>query len=155
MPLGERVKQLRKERGWSQDDLGQKVGTAAHQISRYENGHITPSTEMIVKLAECFDVSLDYLLIEGLTRRPLAPATTASSTASGDLSQLSDEDRDTSYGSSTRCWPRTRSESSPPASASSIPHEHEISVRPFRAFLRQFDDAVHHFLLAVAASSFA
>lgn len=45
--------------------------TAAHQISRYENGHITPSTEMIVKLAECFDVSLDYLLIEGATRRPL------------------------------------------------------------------------------------
>lgn len=38
LPLGERLKQLRQERGWSQAELAAKVGADAGQISRYENG---------------------------------------------------------------------------------------------------------------------
>lgn len=69
--LGERIKALRKEKGWSQGELAEKVGTDGRQISRYENGHITPSADVLVKLAEVFDVSIDSLLVEDAARRPL------------------------------------------------------------------------------------
>lgn len=43
MVLGERIKQLRKEAGWSQGELGERIGTDSQRVSRYENGRITPS----------------------------------------------------------------------------------------------------------------
>ena len=39
MALGERIKELRKEHGWSQAELGVRVGTDSQRISRYEGGH--------------------------------------------------------------------------------------------------------------------
>lgn len=71
MPLGNRIKLLRKEKGCSQDELAKQMGADARQISRYETGKITPSAEALIKLAEVFDVSIDYLLVEGAVRRPL------------------------------------------------------------------------------------
>jgi transcriptional regulator with XRE-family HTH domain len=71
LPLGQRVKQLRAEHGWSQADLAAKIGTDAGQISRYENGRMSPSAEAVVRLAEILDVSTDYLLIDQSPRRPL------------------------------------------------------------------------------------
>ena len=59
MSIGEQIKNLRKERGWSQADLATKIAGDAGQISRYEHGRITPSVEAIVKFAELFDVSVD------------------------------------------------------------------------------------------------
>lgn len=53
-----------------QADLATKINGDVSQISRYESGKITPSAETIVKFAELFDVSLDYLLVEGAARRP-------------------------------------------------------------------------------------
>lgn len=38
MPIGEQIKDLRKERGWSRVDLAAKINSGAGQISRYENG---------------------------------------------------------------------------------------------------------------------
>ena len=73
MSLQERVKELRKEHGWSQGELAERVGGDPAQISRYENGRITPSAE-VVKLAEVFDVSTDYLLVEDSPRRPFRGA---------------------------------------------------------------------------------
>ncbi len=72
--LGEHIKALRKEAGWSQAELGDKVGTDSQRISRYENGRITPSLDAIVRIAQAFNVSLDYLLVDGVPRRPLHAA---------------------------------------------------------------------------------
>lgn len=71
LPLGERLKQLRQEHGWSQADLAAKIGTDPGQISRYENGKMTPSAEAVVRLAEVLDVTTDYLLIDSSPRRAL------------------------------------------------------------------------------------
>ena len=71
LPLGDRLKQLRGEHGWSQADLAAKIGTDPGQISRYENGRMTPSAEAVVRLAEILDVTTDYLLIDDSPRRPL------------------------------------------------------------------------------------
>ncbi len=71
MGLGERTRQLRKEMGWSQAELGEKIGTDSQRVSRYENGRISPSIDAMVRIAEAFNVSLDYLLVDGVARRPL------------------------------------------------------------------------------------
>jgi transcriptional regulator with XRE-family HTH domain len=70
MSLSERVRDLRKEHGWSQGELAEKVGADPAQISRYENARITPSADVVVRIAEVFDVSTDYLLVDDAPRRP-------------------------------------------------------------------------------------
>jgi transcriptional regulator with XRE-family HTH domain len=93
MAIGEQIKNIRKERGWSQADLATKIAGDAGQISRYENGKITPSVEAIVKFAELFDVSVDYLLVEDAARRPFRQSHDELGTRLADLDQLSDADR--------------------------------------------------------------
>lgn len=93
MPLGETVKALRKERGWSQADLASRVGGDAGQISRYENGKISPSVDVVVKLAEAFDIATDYLLVDGTARRPFRAPTDLLGERLAHLNQLSDDDR--------------------------------------------------------------
>ncbi len=93
MPIGEQIKNLRKERGWSQADLATKINGDAGQISRYENGKITPSVEAIVRFAELFDVSVDYLLVNGALRRPFRQANDELGSRLVDLDQLNDADR--------------------------------------------------------------
>ena len=69
MSLRQRVLELRKEHGWSQAELASKISGDAAQISRYENGRITPSADVVVRLAEVFDVTTDYLLLDDAPRR--------------------------------------------------------------------------------------
>lgn len=95
MPLGERIKTLRTEHGWSQGELAEKVGTDARQISRYENSRITPSVDVLCRIAEALDVSLDHLVFEDIPRRPLH---TAADEALGDrlagIAELDTPERD-------------------------------------------------------------
>ena len=93
MPLPDQIKALRKEHGWSQADLATRVGGDAGQISRYENGKITPSVDVVVRLAEIFDVSTDYLLLDGATRRAFRPTPDELTDRLGDLSALTEADR--------------------------------------------------------------
>lgn len=92
MALAERVKLLRTELGWSQGELATKIGADAAQISRYENGRITPSADAIVRLAEAFDVSCDYLLVEDAPRRRFRTPEDALGEHLASLAELSDED---------------------------------------------------------------
>jgi transcriptional regulator with XRE-family HTH domain len=62
MKISEKIRKLRKEKGWSQTQLAHKLGIHPQNVSRYERGPITPSTEAISKFAEVFGVSVDYLL---------------------------------------------------------------------------------------------
>ena len=93
MPLPDQIKALRKEHGWSQADLATRVGGDAGQISRYENGKITPSVDVVVRLAEIFDVSTDYLLVDGATRRAFRPTPDELTDRLSDLSALTEADR--------------------------------------------------------------
>jgi transcriptional regulator with XRE-family HTH domain len=64
MSLPERIKSLRQERGWTQADLAAKVSIHQKQISTYERGATLPSTDVLIKLAETFNVTLDYLAFD-------------------------------------------------------------------------------------------
>ena len=93
MVLGQRIKQLRKEAGWSQGELGERIGTDSQRVSRYENGRITPSVDALVRIAEALDVSVDYLLIDDAARRPLHVADADLAARLADLAELSEDDR--------------------------------------------------------------
>lgn len=63
--LGERIKSLRQESGLTQEEFGKKFGVAKSTVSLYESGRSTPDDTMKLKIADHYDVSVDYLL--GLT----------------------------------------------------------------------------------------
>ena len=71
MSLGEKLEDLRKEKGWSQDELAYNAQIDGRQVSRYENDRVMPSIEVIVKIAKAYNVSIDFLLIDDAPRRPL------------------------------------------------------------------------------------
>lgn len=58
MRVGQKIKVLRKDRGWSQGELADKVGIKAQNISRYEKGHVSPRESTLAIFAEAFDVPL-------------------------------------------------------------------------------------------------
>lgn len=62
--LAKRIRQLRQEKNWSQAQLGAKRGIHQKQVSAYERGRNVPSTEVLMRIADIFDVSLDYLASE-------------------------------------------------------------------------------------------
>lgn len=64
--IGERITQLRKAKNWSQNELAKEIGSSRVIVGKYERGDNSPSVEVIVKLAKAFDVSVDYLLGEGM-----------------------------------------------------------------------------------------
>lgn len=64
MAIGEHIKRLRQEKGWSQAQLANKLNVHQKQISGYERNIHMPSTDIIIRTAKLFDVSLDYLVFE-------------------------------------------------------------------------------------------
>ncbi|CAM1365933.1 putative PBSX repressor [Tenacibaculum sediminilitoris] len=64
--IANKITLLRKERGWSQTDLAKIIGSSREIISKYEKDSVMPSIEMAKKIADAFEVSLDYLVGVGL-----------------------------------------------------------------------------------------
>lgn len=64
MNFGEKLFKLRKERGFSQEALAEKVGTTRQAISKWENNQGYPETEKLLLLSNVFEVSMDFLLKE-------------------------------------------------------------------------------------------
>lgn len=60
--FGEKVKELRKKKGWTQAQIANEIGVTKSVISFYENKDRSPSPEVLIKFAELFQVSTDYLL---------------------------------------------------------------------------------------------
>lgn len=57
-----KLKTLRKKNGWSQGQLGKKINVDSQCISKYEQGKSSPPAKVMVKIADVFGVSLDYLM---------------------------------------------------------------------------------------------
>ena len=60
--LGERIAELRKKKGLSQEELGEILSTSRQAISKWERGEADPDISRLKDLAVYFDVSIDYLL---------------------------------------------------------------------------------------------
>lgn len=62
MAIGDKIQALRKQHGWSQQQLAKMIGTSGPIVGRYERGEMTPSVQVAKKLADTFDVTLDFLV---------------------------------------------------------------------------------------------
>lgn len=62
MALGDNMMLLRKKKELSQAELGKMIGTSGDVIGRYERGDISPSIEVVSKIADALEVSVDYLI---------------------------------------------------------------------------------------------
>lgn len=71
MILADKIMKLRKQNGWSQEELAEQMGISRQSVSKWENGTSIPDLDKIVRMSGLFGVSTDYLLkdeIEELTR---------------------------------------------------------------------------------------
>lgn len=60
--IGQRAARLRKERGYTQTELAEKIGIVQTLVTDYENDRLRLTAEMAVRFAMALDVSLDELL---------------------------------------------------------------------------------------------
>ena len=90
-----RLRELRTDAGLSQAELAAKIGSDARQVSRYENGRVAPSLEAAVRIAQTFNLTLDYLLIPDAPRRPLRSPSGPIDAKLADLPHLTDDERAT------------------------------------------------------------
>ena len=60
--MNDRLRQLRKAKGYTQIRVQMETGIEQALLSKYENGERIPPTETLLKLAEFYNVSTDYLL---------------------------------------------------------------------------------------------
>lgn len=65
-----RIKQLREENKWTQLELSKKMDCAMSSIAMYEKGDRKPSMEVLIKLSEIFNCSIDYLLGKSDIKNP-------------------------------------------------------------------------------------
>ena len=68
MKIGESLRRFRATFNLKQGDVAEKIGILQQLYSKYESGKVTPSANVIYKLAKTFNVSADYLL--GLKDNP-------------------------------------------------------------------------------------
>ncbi len=68
--LGNRIKILREELGLKQEELANKMSVSPSSIGMYETNKREPNNELILKLAQFFGVSTDYLLGKSDIRNP-------------------------------------------------------------------------------------
>jgi transcriptional regulator with XRE-family HTH domain len=68
MSLGEKIKQLRQEKGYSQTFLEKRSGVNSKLLSKYENGRIIPTADTLRKIAEGLDISADYLIFDNVPK---------------------------------------------------------------------------------------
>lgn len=64
MTLAEKIINLRKQQGWSQEELAEKLQVSRQSVSKWECGDSVPEIEKIVLLGRIFQVTTDYLLKE-------------------------------------------------------------------------------------------
>ena len=62
MIFAEKLKTERSKKGWSQEELAEKLFVSRQSVSKWENGQNYPSIEIIIKISDLFEVTIDELL---------------------------------------------------------------------------------------------
>lgn len=60
--MGKRIRELRLQHGWSQTELGKRIGVNKSVISFYELGTRFPTYDNLLRICDVFNVSADYIL---------------------------------------------------------------------------------------------
>lgn len=70
----ENLKKLREEAGVSQKQLAESIGVSQQSINKYENHNIEPDIETMIRIADYFNTSVDYLIGHTDLRRKIEMA---------------------------------------------------------------------------------
>lgn len=62
MNIADRIQYLRKQKGYSQEELADKVGVSRQAVSKWESEQSTPDLEKVIAMSELFEVTTDYIL---------------------------------------------------------------------------------------------
>lgn len=62
MDIADRIQNLRKSRGISQEELADKIGVSRQAVSKWESEQSTPDIEKVILLSDYFETTTDYLL---------------------------------------------------------------------------------------------
>lgn len=62
MTLGDRLRELRKQRGWTQKETAEKLGVHVRHYNRYENDQVEPPSKALKALAQLFEMTVEELL---------------------------------------------------------------------------------------------
>lgn len=74
MILAEKIMQLRKKAGWSQEELAEQLGVTRQSVSKWEGAQSLPDLEKILQMSRLFGVSTDFLLKDELEAESPDPA---------------------------------------------------------------------------------
>ncbi|MBR4067250.1 MAG: helix-turn-helix transcriptional regulator [Clostridia bacterium] len=75
MILADKIITLRKKNGWSQEELAEQLGVSRQAVSKWEGAQSTPDLERVLRMAQLFGVSTDYLLKDELEETDAAEET--------------------------------------------------------------------------------
>ncbi|MBQ7918522.1 MAG: helix-turn-helix transcriptional regulator [Lachnospiraceae bacterium] len=75
MILADKIIELRKKNGWSQEELAEKVHVSRQSVSKWEGAQSVPDLEKIILLSQIFGVSTDYLLKDEMEEQDYVPST--------------------------------------------------------------------------------
>ena len=87
MIIGERLRQIREQKGLSQGDIEERTGLLRCYVSRVENGHTVPSLETLERFAGALDIQLHEMFYTG---EELAAGATPNLTARATLEEIAE-----------------------------------------------------------------
>ncbi len=91
MDLKGKLIELRREKGWTQDELALKVGVTRQAVSKWERGVIAPSTVNLIALGRLYGVSLDELANGGPPEEAEGAETPGAAETPGDAAEITPE----------------------------------------------------------------
>ena len=62
MTMGDKLTELRRRAGWSQEELSERLDVSRQSVSKWEGGQAVPTVDKLLELSRLFGVSTDYLL---------------------------------------------------------------------------------------------
>jgi transcriptional regulator with XRE-family HTH domain len=92
MILADKIIELRKKNGWSQEELADKLGVSRQAVSKWESAQAVPDMNRVIKLSEIFGVSTDLLLKDELELSTAVPAELQESSEGGSVRSVSMEE---------------------------------------------------------------
>ena len=70
MIMADKIMELRKKNGWSQEELAEKLEVSRQSVSKWESAQSVPDMNRVLMLSKVFGVSTDYLLKDELGEEP-------------------------------------------------------------------------------------
>ncbi len=85
MKLPDKIIELRKAHGWSQEDFAEKLDVSRQAVSRWENGTALPDAQNVLHMSKLFNVTTDYLLNDDYESDKDIPAVQTATKVTEDL----------------------------------------------------------------------